>query len=163
MRSFFEVLEAIPQRRDTVLGGKIHESSQRRLAKLGGPSQGNLILAIKFECQQSSGFLGEAALLQIGDPQKFRWQLYIHSFHSSKLAHRRQFVMPYRLLAPNSAASRSRSDGPVEVRHVSFAGSPSTGSRISFEIRASRPVQLRIGKAAPREYLPGLTTVDESI
>src|SRR2546430_9664829 len=43
------------------------------------------ILTIKFEGQQSSGFLGEAAPLQIRDPQKFRRQLYVHGFHSSKL------------------------------------------------------------------------------
>src|SRR5258708_14095845 len=48
------------------------------------------------EGQESSGFLGKAALFQICHSQKFRWQLYIHSFHSSKLPHKRQFVMSYR-------------------------------------------------------------------
>src|SRR2546430_5156134 len=69
------------------------------------------ILTIKFEGQQSSGFLGEAAPLQIRDPQKFRRQLYVHGFHSSKLPHTRKFVMRYRLpiaLAAVKGQARSR-------------------------------------------------------
>ncbi len=54
-------------------------------------------------------------------------------------------------------------NGPVEVRHVAFTGSPATGTRMRFEVRASRPVQLRMGKAAPREYSPGLTPGEESL
>jgi hypothetical protein len=54
-------------------------------------------------------------------------------------------------------------NGPVEVRHVAFTDSPSAGSRVKFEVRASRAVNLRIGKAAPREYPQGLTKGEESL
>src|SRR5580700_5316167 len=49
------------------------------------------IPSMKFQRQQSSCLLREATLLQIRHPQKFRAQLYIHSFHSSKLSRTRQF------------------------------------------------------------------------
>jgi hypothetical protein len=43
--------------------GEIHESRQRRLAQLSGASERDLIFAIKFERQQSRGFLGEILIL----------------------------------------------------------------------------------------------------
>src|SRR5437016_3697908 len=52
---------------------------------------------VKFERQQSSDFLGEAALLQICDSHKFGWQLYVHGFDTGKLPHPQHFVMPCRL------------------------------------------------------------------
>src|SRR5258708_13683089 len=92
-----QVYKAVPKWGDAVFRRKIHKSRQGRLTKLRSASQRDLILAIKFESQQSSGLLGKAAFFQICDPQQFRGQLYVDGFHSSKLPHARQFVMRYRL------------------------------------------------------------------
>jgi hypothetical protein len=43
-------------------------------------------------------------------------------------------------------------DAPAEIRHVEFAS-----GRVDFEVRARRPVRLRVGDRAPREFGPGLT------
>jgi hypothetical protein len=40
----------------------------------------DLILTVKFHGQQSSGFLGETTLFQVGDPEELRGQLYVHRF-----------------------------------------------------------------------------------
>src|SRR5258708_33672395 len=92
-----QVYKAVPKWGYAVFRRKIHKTRQGRLTKLRSASQRDLIIAIKFESQQSSGLLGKAALFQICDTQQFRGQLYVDGFHSSKLPHARQFVMRYRL------------------------------------------------------------------
>jgi hypothetical protein len=67
--SLFQVFIAVSQRRDTVLRGDIYESGERRLAQLTGAPQRDLIFAIKFQCLQLRGFLGEVALFQTCGPQ----------------------------------------------------------------------------------------------
>ena len=52
---------------------------------------------------------------------------------------------------------------PAVTSAFSNPSVPSTGTRKRFEVRTSRPVQLRIGKAAPREYSLGPTPDEASL
>ena len=68
-----------------MLRREIHESRQGRLTQLRGTSQRDLILAIEFKREQSRGFLGEAAPVQVRGLQKFRRQFNVYGFHKPKL------------------------------------------------------------------------------
>jgi hypothetical protein len=81
-----------------VLRNEFHKGRQWCVAQLGSTSQRDLILAIKFERQQSSGFFGEVAFLQIRGPQQRQRQFHIHGFHIQELPHEGHFVM--RVLSP---------------------------------------------------------------
>jgi len=96
----------------------------------------DLILAIKFQRQQSRSFLGEAAPFQICHPQKFPRQLYVHCFHNPKSPHQRQFVMSYRLLALKNAALHvnPRASTLAVNRTRRGAALPAKGLALSFAL-----------------------------
>lgn len=43
-------------------------------------------------------------------------------------------------------------NGPVEIRHVEFAG-----DQVRFEVRANRPVKIHVRKSPPKEFPAGLS------
>ena len=69
-----------------MLSGKIHEGCQRRLAKLRGPAQRNLILSKEFERKEASCLLGNISSVKIGGLKEGGGQLKVDCFHNYNLA-----------------------------------------------------------------------------
>jgi hypothetical protein len=61
-------------------------------------------------------------------------------------------LSPQRLVVQRDGRLLFDSDTPAEIRRVRFSG-----GRVDCEVRTSRQLRLRIGKEAPRQFMPGVT------